>query len=124
MPNPVTISDLEARWRPLSDLEPVNAAAFLEDAWAELLSRRPTLESDITAGTVTAANVIRVVSAMVLRVLKNPEGYDQESIDDWSGRRNALVADGILRITPEELAAITPGRATRRSVRLVVYGDA
>lgn len=124
MPNPVTIPDLEDRWRPLVGHEITNADAFLADAWAELLSRRPNLEADLTAGTVTEANVVRVVAAMVLRVLRNPEGYDQESIDDWSGRRNALVADGILRITPEELAAVTPGRATRRSVRLVVYGDA
>lgn len=124
MPNPATIADIEARWRPLVDNEVTNATAFLGDAWAEILSRRPNLEADITAGTVGTENVIRVVSAMVLRVLRNPEGWDQESIDDWSGRRNALVADGILRITDEELAAITPGRATRRSVRLVVYGDA
>lgn len=124
MPNPATIADVEARWRPLVDGEVTNATAFLGDAWAEILSRRPNIEADIAAGTVGTENVVRVVSAMVLRVLRNPEGWDQESIDDWSGRRNALVADGILRITDEELAAITPGRATRRSVRLVVYGDA
>src|SRR5690349_10675547 len=124
MPNPTTIADLEVRWRPLVDLERDNATAFLSDAWAEILSRRPNIEADITAGTVSNDNVIRVVSAMVLRVLRNPEGYDQESIDDWSGRRSALVADGILRITSEELAAISPGRATRRSVRLVRDGDA
>lgn len=124
MANPVAISDLEARWRPLVDLEIANATAFLADAWAELLSRRPNLEADIAADTVSEANVIRVVSAMVLRVLRNPEGWDQESIDDWSGRRSSLVADGLLRITPEELSSITPGRAIRRSVRLVRDGDA
>lgn len=124
MPNPTTIADIEARWRPLVGNETVNADAFLGDAWAELISRRPNLEADITAGTVSTENVIRVVSAMVLRVLRNPEGWDQEAIDDWSGRRNALVADGILRITADELAAVTPGRATRRSIRLVRDGDA
>lgn len=124
MPNPATVADIEDRWRPLTEQETTNAVAFLGDAWAELLSRRPNLEADVTAGTVAEANVIRVVSAMVLRILKNPGGYDQESIDDWTGRRNALVADGVLRVTPDELAAVSPGRATRRSVRLVVYGDA
>jgi hypothetical protein len=124
MANPATIADIEARWRPLSDQETTNANAFLGDAWALLLSRRPNLEDDIAAGTVTSANVIRVVCAMVLRILKNPDAWDQETIDDWSGRRNALTADGILRVTPDELADITPGRATRKSVRLVVYGDA
>lgn len=75
-------------------------------------------------GTVVTANVIRVVVAMVLRVLKNPDGYDTEAIDDWSGRRNALVADGLLRVTSEELADVTPGRRGRRSLRMVAYGDA
>lgn len=122
--NPASIADVEARWRPLSDSEFVNAEAFLGDAWAEVLSRRPNVEADMAAGSISEANVVRVVAAMVLRVLRNPEGYDQESIDDWSGRRSALVADGVLRITPDELAAITPGRSVRRSVRLVTYGDA
>lgn len=124
MANPATTADIEARWRPLTDQETTNANAFLDDAWAELLSRRPGLEADIAADTVSEANVIRVVSAMVTRVLKNPGGYDSESIDDWSGRRNQLVADGVLRVTSEELALVSPGRVTRRSVRLVKDGDA
>lgn len=128
MPNPASVADIEARWRPLVGHEVANAEAFLGDAWAEVLRRRKNIEADIAADKVSEENVVRVVVAMVLRVLRNPEGYDQESIDDWSGRRNALVADGILRITDDELDAITPettGRAGRRhSVRLVVYGDA
>lgn len=124
MPNPATIADIEARWRPLVGNETTNADAFLGDAWAELLSRRPNLEDDVEAGTVSNDNVIRVVATMALRVLRNPEGWAQESVDDWSGRRNDLVADGILRVTPDELAAVTPGRARRRSIRLVVPGDA
>jgi hypothetical protein len=88
-----------------------------------LLGRRPTLEADMTAGTVTNANVIRVVVAMVLRVLKNPDGYEDEAIDDWRGRRSALVASGLLHITSDELADVTPGRRRRNSVRLVKDGD-
>lgn len=124
MPNPATTSDIEARWRPLNDQETVNAEAYLDDAWWLLTARRPTLEADVTAGTVTEGNVIRVVAAMVKRILMNPGGFDQEQIDDWAGRRNKLVADGVLRIDPDELADITPGRRRQRSVRLVAYGDA
>lgn len=123
MANPATIGDIEARWRPLTDLETANATAFLGDAWEELLSKRPNLEADITAETIRPGNVVRVVVAMVLRVLKNPDGYIEEAIDDWRGRRDALVASGVLHVTSEELAAVTPGRHTRRSVRLVAYGD-
>ena len=123
MPNPASMSDLEARWRPLTDQEVTNAEAFLDDAYALLLGRRPTLEADVTAGSVTAPNVVRVVCAMVLRVLKNPDGYDEEAVDDWRGRRNTLVASGLLHVTPDELQDITPGRRSRRSIRLVVNGD-
>lgn len=126
MPNPATVDDLVARWRPLSDQETTNAEAFLDDAWSLLTSRRPALEADLTAGTVASGNAVRVVCAMVLRVLKNPDGYRSESVDDWTGQRDQLVASGILHVTSEELADLAPTSttATRSSIRLTVYGDA
>lgn len=122
MPNPATVNDVAARWRPLSDQENNNAEAFLTDAWATILARRPSIDTDITAGTISLENVVKVVCAMVLRVLKNPDGFDQEQIDDWMGRRSALTASGLMTITPEELADITPNRASNRSIRLTIYG--
>jgi hypothetical protein len=125
MANPATIPDLEDRWRPLStDQETANATALLADAWAMLLMRRPTLEADITAATVTTANVVRVVCAMVLRVLRNPDGLLEESLDDYRYRRDSAISAGALYVSSDELADLTPGRARRNSVRLVVYGDA
>lgn len=123
MANPASIADIEARWRPLSTQETINAAAFLEDAWAYLLGRRTGLEADLSAGTVSTANAVRVVCAMVLRVLKNPDGWEDEAVDDWRGKRAAAIASGELYATSSELADVTPGRATRKSIRLVVYGD-
>lgn len=123
MPNPTTIGDIEARWRPLTAQETTNATAFLGDAWALLLTRRPTLEADMTALTVKTENVRRVVAAAVLRVLKNIDGWAEESVDDWRGKRADILASGELFITSDELADITPGRRARRSVRLVNYGD-
>lgn len=123
MPNPATVADLEARWRPLSGQENTNAGAFLDDAWAHVLGRRPNLEADMAAGTVSHENVVRVVSAAVLRVLKNIEGWEEESQDDWRGKRHELIASGELFLTPTEWGDITPGRASRKSVRLVTYGE-
>lgn len=124
MANPATTADIEARWRPLTAPETTNAEAFLADAWALLTARRPTLEADITAGTVTVGNAVRVVTAMVLRILRNPDGVLQESIEDYSFRRDALVSTGRLHVTDEELAVLTPGGHRRNaSVRLVVHGD-
>lgn len=124
MANPATVADIEARWRPLTPAEEINAGAFLEDAWWMLLGRRPTLEADMLAVTVATGNVVRVLASMVLRVLRNPEGKLEESIDDYRYRRDSLVSSGLLHVTADELGDITPngGRQTR-SVRLVAYGD-
>lgn len=125
MPNPATTADIEDRWRPLVGQEVVNAQTFLDDAWALLLTRRPSLEADVTAGTVSVDNVIRVISAMVLRVLRNPDGKRSESIDDYSWTRDQAVSAGLLYVLADELGDLTPGGpSTRRSVRLVAYGDA
>lgn len=123
MPNPATVVDIEARWRPLTDQQKTNAYAYLDDAWALLLGRRPTLEADLFDGAVSDANAVRVVSAMVLRVLRNPEGKQSEQIDDYKYTRAELVGSGLLHVTDDELADITPGRRRRRSVRLVKDGD-
>lgn len=125
MSNPVSISHIEARFRALTDAETINAQAWLADAWALVLDRRPLIESYITAGTVSTASVIRVVSAMVVRVLQNPEGKLEESIDDYSYRRDSAVSGGQLYLTDDELNTLTPVDLTGsvRSVRLVAYGE-
>lgn len=123
MPNPATIVDLENRWRPLADQEITNALAYLDDAWWLLTTRRPTLEADITAGTVLEGNVVRVVSAMVLRVLRNPEGKVDESIDDYRYRRHELVASGVLHVTDDELASVTPASAAGSAFTITPFGE-
>lgn len=125
MSNPATTTDLEVRWRTLSNGETVNAEAFLDDAWVLLQGRRPTIAADVLAGTVSTSNVVRVICSMVLRVLKNPDGKSEERIDDYSYRRDAGVAAGALYVTADELGDLTPGGRSRyRSVRLVAYDDA
>lgn len=124
MANPASTDDIEARWRTLTGQETTNAEALLEDAWALLLGRRPSLDVDLAAETVSEANVIRVVCAMVLRVLRNPDGKLEEAVDDYHYRRDSVASTGLLHVTADELADITPGRRRRSSVRLVIYGDA
>ena len=123
MPNPATAADVAARWRTLSAEETTVATTLLDDAWLMLLGRLPSLEDNITAGTVTEANVVRVLATMVLRVLKNPDGKSEEAVDDYRYRRDSSLSAGLLYVTPDELADLTPSRARQRSVRLVAYGD-
>lgn len=121
---PASTSDIEARfYRELTDREKIIAPQLLGDAWAILVSRRPSIGDDIDANTVAAESVRRVLVAMVGRVLSNPEGKSEEAIDDYRYRRDTLVSAGLLYVTPEELADITPGRRRRSSNRLTIYGQ-
>jgi hypothetical protein len=125
MTNPASTNDIAERWRPLTSQEEMVALRLLDDAWDLLLGRRKTLEADVLAGTVTHPTIIRVLCAMVMRVMRNPEGWSEEAIDDWRGKRAEVLASGELNVTPTELADLTPvGVARRHSVRLVVNGDA
>lgn len=120
----VIVGDLEARWRSLTDAETVVANAMIDDAMTLLTVRRPTLLADVTAGLVTQESVVFVVSAMVLRVLKNPESKRQESIDDYSWTRDTAVSSGALYVSDDELRLITGVVIPRvRGVRLVSGGE-
>ena len=105
MTNPATTTDLVARWRPLSAQEETNGVTFLADAWRMLRKRIPTLEADIAADTSRdlEAEVVRVEATAVLRVMKNPDGKRQETIDDYSWMRDQAVSAGLLYFTDAEL---------------------
>lgn len=126
--NPAIYSDLEDRWRPLSAAEQIVAMSLLADAWQIMLSRVPLLSSrlDIIAPATTpelsADLVIAVECAMVLRVLKNPDGKRQESIDDYSWMRDNAVSAGLLYLSDDELALIGPAGATSDAFSIRPYG--
>ncbi|HET6916596.1 MAG TPA: Gp19/Gp15/Gp42 family protein [Acidimicrobiales bacterium] len=102
--NPTAVSDLEARWRPLSTQENTNAQAFLDDAWAQLITLADNVPADLSSGALDPGLVRSVISAAVLRVMKNPDGNRSESIDDYSWTRDSAVSTGTLYFTDNELA--------------------
>lgn len=104
--NPVVIEDLEERFRPLTDAEKTRAQALLDDAWEELVARVPTLQARRDAGTVSDGLVRRVVAAMAVRVLRNPEAIRQWSVDDASFTRDHLVSSGLLFVSAEEFGLL------------------
>lgn len=124
MSTPVIIADLEARWRPLSASEAVVAQSVLDDALSIVVVRRPTVMADIAAGEVTEDSLIFVVCAMVLRVLKNPDGKAEESIDDYRYKRDTAIASGALYVSDDELRLVTGVLIPRvRGVRLLSGGE-
>lgn len=114
MANPVYVSDIAERWRPLSDGEVIVTQSLLADAWAIVVSAVPDIETRL-AGNPPALNealVKVVVSAMVLRVLRNPEGKLSEAIDDYKFTRDSARSAGTLYIDPSELALLAPSVST------------
>lgn len=124
--NPVEVAHVEARFRTLSDSERVNAEAWISDSWDMLVGMRPDLPDDLDNNVVSESSVIRSICSMVIRRLMNPEGKSEESIDDYSYKRDPSTASGDLYVKQTELDAVTPaatGPRRRNSVRLVAYGE-
>lgn len=105
--NPVIVDDVEERFRSLTDAEKRVAEALLDDAWEELSARVPMLADRRAGGLVTDGLVRRVVAAMVIRVLRNPEAIRQWSVDDASFTRDSVVSSGLLFVSDGEVALLT-----------------
>lgn len=117
------VQDLRDRYEETltADQERV-AETRLADALAELRAKVTSLDARVDDGTLDQSVVSRVQVDMVLRLIRNPEGKRQESIDDYSWTRDQALSDGQLYVTANELALLAPPRRSRlwRSVRLGV----
>lgn len=117
MTNPASVDDVVARWRPLSEAEATVAATLIDDAWRKLkrLAKKrgiADLEAQVGADVDDLREeVVRILAESVLRVLKNPDGNVQESIDDYARTRNLDVASGLLTFPDEDMDDLFPGLA-------------
>lgn len=71
MTNPATAADVESRWRPLSDAETTVATTRLDDAWRKLKKDITDLETRMVDNADLTADVVRVLSDAVIRVLQS-----------------------------------------------------
>lgn len=69
-------SDVAARWRTLSAAEQARADVLLDDASAILRSLVPTVDAQITAGTLDPIVPLSIVCAMVKRAMQGPVDLD------------------------------------------------
>ena len=98
-----TDADVAVRWaRTLTPEEIALVNARLGDVERRIKRRVPDLESKITAGTVDVEDVIQVEADAVLRLVRNPEGYIQESDGDYSYMLSSQNSAGKLQILDEE----------------------
>lgn len=113
-----TAQDVENRWvRDLSEEENTLVNTRLEDA-ERLIRRKITdLDAQITAGTILEDDVKMVEADAVLRLLRNPEGFTQETDGSYTYMLSQQLASGKLEILPEEWEAL----GVRRRGMFVLY---
>lgn len=113
MQNPATARDLVARGYSGAFSEDVQETR-LDEAWRALRREVPTLEASLTAGTLDRLDVVDVVCAATMRVLRNPEGVEEESgaLDDYRESWKRADSSQDLYFTAAELRRLTPIAAT------------
>lgn len=97
----VTTGDVEDRWRPLTGVETTVAGTLLGDAEAMVAARFPTVS------TIDVTLYRAVIVAMVVRILRNPDGFTQESVGDWSGSRAGAEARSSMYLSDEEATLLS-----------------
>lgn len=109
------ISAVELAWNQLVPDDSSDHVDYLIDKAERLVRARvPSLADRITAEKITTEDVSDVVCDMVIRVLRNPDGYRYEAAGDYSYQRDSSVATGTLALTTAELARLrgNPGQVT------------
>ncbi len=123
--NPAVADDVEVRWRALTDAERVQAQVLLIDAWALATKRVPTLPDAMDADEISSDVVVPILANMVIRRMQNPDGILQETVDDYTYRRDSATSRGALYLSDEELADLGfLGSRRALTMRLRGFNDA
>ncbi|MEU5442763.1 hypothetical protein [Streptomyces griseofuscus] len=108
-----TLTDLADRLgRDLTSPEARRATAWLADAEALILKRFPQYATAPTAVST------KVACAMVLRVLTNPDGKRQESLDDYSYTVDSSRSRGEVYLSEDEAEELRPAAGGAFSIVL------
>lgn len=109
--NPASATDLSNRsLRTLSTVEQSVGTTLLGDAWTIITTTLPGLSTRLDTDTGSLSDlVVQVECAMVLRVLNNPEGKLQETLDDYSYRLDAARSTGSLYLSDFERSLLVDG---------------
>jgi hypothetical protein len=106
-----TTADLTSRsLRPLTTAETTWATVRLRDAFTQIIAALPSLGARLDSGVVSDPInqlVIQVQCSMVLRVLSNPDGVLEETIDDYTRRLDAAISTGALYLTDLERSLLS-----------------
>lgn len=110
--NPAKRAHLVARsFRTLTENELNVGCDLLDDAYYDLIGRHPVVKVRLDAeqsivsadDRVFTRRVIKLLCAVVLRVIKNPDGKFEEEGDDYRYRRDSAISTGELYFSDEEI---------------------
>lgn len=87
---------------------------LIDKAIQRLRVEIPGFDARVQAGALPAELVQGVVEDMVIRVLRNPNGYRQITIEDYSRTIDSAVSSGELTLTAAERALLSPKTAAGR----------
>lgn len=98
--------------------EPSTRPHLEDDTWVQslidraerlLISRRRSIPGRVASGALDVDNVRDAVSNAVLRVARNPEGFERESEGTYSYGQHRDVAAGKLYFTGDDYALVDQG---------------
>lgn len=105
------LNDVQIRLgRPIGDADEVNQVnAWISDVEATIQSRIDDLTVRVTMDPVYAALVKKIIAQIVCRKVKNPDGKQNERIDDYSYGLGSEAARADLKPTEDEWEELAPG---------------
>ncbi|WP_232676682.1 hypothetical protein [Nocardioides sp. R-C-SC26] len=108
MSNPATPTDLTNRGYTVDDDNV--AQTWLDVAWRALVREVPSIPARVASGELTDGDVVDVVCAATMRVLRNPEGYESESggVDDYQESIKRADASMDVYFTAAEIRRLAP----------------
>jgi hypothetical protein len=97
------VTDVEDRFVRALDVDERRVVGTrLGDAELVIKNRIPDLDDRIAEGTLSAAVVVMVEAEMILRLIRNPDGYTQETDGNYSYSISSRVASGVLDVQSHE----------------------
>lgn len=117
-----TLDDVEARLgRPLTSAEQTKVEAYLDDVSALMDARVPSLAARLAEGDIAESLPRMVAASAVLRVVNNPQGVRQRSVDDYQETFDARAASGFLYLLEDEVELLTAPPATSGAFTITPY---
>jgi len=81
-------------------------SGLIDKAERRLIARVPSIPARVADGTLEVAAVRDAIEDIVLRVVRNPNGYSSEQAGEFSYRIDRVTASGRIEITDADLVGL------------------